>query len=56
MSTILHQTTSSTYFGELLLATWFVDYRGDSGVSYAKKDIPAQFKQVFYNQQYKLRI
>jgi hypothetical protein len=45
MSIFQYQTQLSTDFGQLTLAPWFVDYRGEAGAKYAKKD--TQFDNQF---------
>lgn len=45
MSIFQYQKQLSTDFGQLTLSPWFVDYRGDAGGVYAKKD--TQFDNQF---------
>jgi hypothetical protein len=45
MSVLQYQTQLSTYFGQLTLAPWFVDYSGKSGAKFAIKD--TQFDNQF---------
>ena len=45
MSIFQYQTKLTTRFGQLLLAPWFVDYRGEAAATYAKKD--TQFDNQF---------
>ena len=45
MSVLQFQTELSTDFGQLTLAPWFVDYKGEADASFAKKD--TQFDNQF---------